>query len=125
MGGGDAVQSKSVGSQLPAQQVAIINTGTRAEAALPRAKIKAACQDNPVVIDGEQTASEASNKNDEAERQTTRARTCSHIPVIFDWKDRDVESRCVALADPGEVETSDKVTSMHCSRDDLVRGERE
>ena len=53
-------------------------------------KIKAACQCNPVLIDGELTASEASNKNDETERQ-----------------DGDVEGGGVALADPGEVETSD------------------
>ena len=106
MGGGDAVQSKSVGSQLPAQQVAIINTGTRAEAALPRVKIKVACQYDPVVIGGEQTASEASNKNDETERQVG-----------------DVETRGVALADPREVQTSNEVTSMHGSRYDLVLGE--
>ena len=30
----------------------------------------------------------------------------------------------MALTDPGEVETSDEVTSMHGCRDDLVLGER-
>ena len=76
-------------------------------------KIKAACQCNPVVIDGELTASEASNKNDETERQMTRVRTCGHIQVILDGKDGDVEGGDVTLADHGEVETSDEVTSIH------------
>ena len=102
--GGDAVQSKSVGdfgSQFRSQHEALINTSTRSEAKSPRANRKAACQCDPVVIDGELTASEASNKNDETERQMTRVRTCRHIPVIFDWKDGDVETRGVALTDPG------------------------
>ena len=122
--GGDAVQSKSVGdsdSQLPSQHLALINTSTRSEANSPRANIEAACQCNPVVIDGELTALEASNENDGTERvlvmdsreQITRVRTCRRIPVILDWKDGDVESRGVALTDPGEIETSDEVTSMH------------
>ena len=66
--GRDAVQSKSVGdfdSQLPSQHEALISISARLEADSPRVKIKAACQCNPVVIDGELTASEASNKNDE------------------------------------------------------------
>ena len=64
----DAVQSKSVGdseSQLPSQHVTLINASTRSQVKSPRANIKAACQCNPVVIDGELMASEASNKNDE------------------------------------------------------------
>ena len=94
MGGGDAVQSKSVGdfdSQLPSQHEAVINIGARLEAESPRVKIKAACQCNPAVINGELPASEASNKSDETERQMTRVRTDRHIPVILDGKDGDVE----------------------------------
>ena len=73
--GGDAVQSKSVGdfdSQLSSQHEAVINISARLEAESPRVKIKAACQCNPAVIDGELTASEASNKSDETARQMTR-----------------------------------------------------
>ena len=44
--------------------------------------------------------------------------------MILDGKDGDVETRGVALTDPGEVGTSNEVTSMHGSRDDLVLGER-
>ena len=69
----------------------------------------AACQGNPVAINGEETASEASSRSDEAERQT---------------KDEDAESRCVALADPGEEETAHELTSVNDSQDDLVLEER-
>ena len=69
----------------------------------------AACQGNSVAINGEQTASEASSRSDEAERQT---------------KDEEAESRCVALAVPGEEETAHELTSVNGSQDDLVLEER-